>query len=369
MKKIPAFVLSAALLVPFSTSVYAADPVPVVQNQPLTYEQAVEKAFQASYTLKNAAEEIDRTFEIRQNTGEYAVSAPVGTGNGTADASARSIFKGISQADASWGISKQKYEVTKDGIAYSVKVAYNNLLKAQKQKILADQTAKTQETQKSIATYKAMNGTLSQYELSQEDGKYEAALKQKEVAAQVLTDAYERFNSLIGAPKEARFVLNDEPKFTSFDRNEKDVENDITYVLANSNAVAMAEEQVKLKNLDLELFSYNTGAADSYKAKEIDVRKAGNDVQDTKKKLADGMRTTYNTIKQLEDQYKALNIELAKAEESLKMAKIRYDLGVGIRADAEAAELAVASKQKAIFDIVVQLDNLHLGYQKPWVMS
>ncbi|MED0738678.1 TolC family protein [Aneurinibacillus thermoaerophilus] len=369
MKKLPAFVLSTALLFPLSLPVYAAETTLVVQSQSLTYEQALERAFNASIPLKNAGDEIDRSFEIRQNLGSGIQYYPVGVGNGPKDEMVRAQAKGVVQADMAWRISKRKYDLEKDNIIYSVKTAYNNVLKAQKQKELAEANAKNQEVQKNVAFYKASEGALSQYELSQEEGKYNSALKQKVAAEKALDDAWTKLNALIGAPQEARFALVDEPQFKPFDKSETDLENDITFIVSNSDAVAMAEEQVKIQRMDVDLYTYNAGSPTSYKAEEIDVRKAANQVEDTKKNLADGMRSIYYSIKQLEEQYKVLTIELKKAEETLKMAQVRYDTGVGIKADVTAAELAVADKKKKIFDTLIQLDNLKLAYEKPWVAA
>ncbi|AMA71709.1 hypothetical protein ACH33_01870 [Aneurinibacillus sp. XH2] len=369
MKKLPAFVLSTALLFPLSLPVYAAETTSVVQSQSLTYEQALERAFNASIPLKNAADEIDRSFEIRQTIGSGIQSYPIGVGNGEKEAAERAKAKALIQADTAWGISKRKYDLEKDNIIYSVKTAYNNVLKAQKQKELAEANVKNQEVQKDVAFYKASEGALSQYELSQEEGKYESALKQKAAADKALDDAWTKLNALIGAPQEARFALVDEPQFKPFERSETDLENDITYVVSNSDLVDMAEKQLKIQRLNVELYTYNASSSTSYKAEEIGVRQVANKVDDTKKNLADGMRAIYYSIKQLEDQYKALTIELKKAEETLKMAQVRYDTGVGIKADVTAAELAVADKKKKIFDTLIQLDNLKLAYEKPWVAA
>lgn len=369
MKKLPAFVLSTALLFPLSLPVYAAETTSVVQSQSLTYEQALERAFNASIPLKNAADEIDRSFEIRQTIGSGIQSYPIGVGNGEKEAAERAKAKALIQADTAWGISKRKYDLEKDNIIYSVKTAYNNVLKAQKQKELAEANVKNQEVQKNVAFYKASEGALSQYELSQEEGKYESALKQKAAADKALDDAWIKLNALIGAPQEARFALVDEPQFKPFERSETDLENDITYVVSNSDLVDMAEKQLKIQRLNVELYTYNASSSTSYKAEEIGVRQVANKVDDTKKNLADGMRAIYYSIKQLEDQYKALTIELKKAEETLKMAQVRYDTGVGIKADVTAAELAVADKKKKIFDTLIQLDNLKLAYEKPWVVA
>ncbi|MED0757795.1 TolC family protein [Aneurinibacillus thermoaerophilus] len=369
MKKLPAFVLSTALLFPLSLPVYAAETTSVVQSQSLTYEQALERAFNASIPLKNAADEIDRSFEIRQTIGSGIQSYPIGVGNGEKEAAERAKAKALIQADTAWGISKRKYDLEKDNIIYSVKTAYNNVLKAQKQKELAEANVKNQEVQKNVAFYKASEGALSQYELSQEEGKYNSALKQKAAADKALDDAWTKLNALIGAPQEARFALVDEPQFKPFERSETDLENDITYVVSNSDLVDMAEKQLKIQRLNVELYTYNASSSTSYKAEEIGVRQVANKVDDTKKNLADGMRAIYYSIKQLEDQYKALTIELKKAEETLKMAQVRYDTGVGIKADVTAAELAVADKKKKIFDTLIQLDNLKLAYEKPWVVA
>lgn len=368
MKKVSTLILSTAFLLPMSIPVYAAEKQPVVQQQSFTYQQAVENALKTSIALKNAAAEIDRSFEIRQNAGQNLTYTPVGKGNGIDDALARGTFKGVVQADVLWGINQRKYELTKDNILYSVKNAYNNVLKAEKQKQLADLALNNEALQKRLAETKTMNGLMSQFELTQENSKYDAAVERQKAAIKAVEDAYQKLNSLIGLPKDSRPLLVDEPKFAKFEVKDTDLESHISWLTSNSNAVWMAEEQVKLKQLDVDLYTYNDpGNSAPYKAREIDVIKARNDVKDTKKNLEDAIRSIYINIKQLEDRYEELNIDLATAEETLKMARVRYQAGLGIKADLSTAELAVASKKKEIFDVIVQLDNLKFMYEKPWV--
>ncbi|WCN38106.1 TolC family protein [Aneurinibacillus uraniidurans] len=376
MKKIPAFVLSSAFLLALTAPVYAdqsqinKDQISSVQQQQtLTYEQAVDKAFKASNVLKNSEMDIDRSYEIREKVGDSVKYTPTGPGNGAGDAYGIGALKGLAQADMAWDLNKKNYELTKDHIAYTVKQAYNNVLQGQKQLELAKASLDNQALQTTIIRTKVEYGTASSFDLTQEENKLQAAEERVKLATKALQDSYEKFNNLLNLPKDTRLVLTDEPKFTTFAQTEEQMEQHVRDIITSSTAVWAAEQQVKLKQLDIDLYTYNVQGSTPYKAAEIDVQKASNNAEDTKKNLANGIRSIYLNIKQLENRYQELNVDLANAQKTQQMAQIRYNLGIGIKADVLNADLAVKSKQKDITDVLSQLDVLKVAYDKPWVAT
>ena len=100
-------------------------------------------------------------------------------------------------------------------------------------------------------------------------------------------------------------------------------------------------------------------SSDPYKAKEIDVTKAKVDLAETKRQLEQSVRTMYNTIKQLEAQYGALQTNLTKAEQGLKMVQAKYDVGMAIMPEVTETELKVAQIKQLMFSVVTQLDLLN----------
>ncbi|WP_153945085.1 hypothetical protein, partial [Acinetobacter baumannii] len=63
MKKLSVFVASAILVSAFSGTVFAAE------STTLTYQQAIERALNKSYSLQKAEVEIQRSLEVRNKLG------------------------------------------------------------------------------------------------------------------------------------------------------------------------------------------------------------------------------------------------------------------------------------------------------------
>lgn len=336
-------------------------------HRKLSFEEALTYSIKKSYELKNAAADIERTQEIRDRTSDKLDYIPSGYGNGMEDAVLRASVLGLVQADLAAQMSKKQTEVKQDILFYTVKRAYNEVLLRQKEKyldILAVEQAKLKLDQ---TTLKVNSGLASSFDENQATNNYKEAMEKKELAVKALDLAYIKLNQLIGLLESDRIVLSDVPTFSIF--NGVDVEAYVRKVTNESSAVWLAEKQVDLAQLGVDLYTYNTGSVESYRTKEIDVEKAKNNLAVTKQQLDEGIRTLYNNIKQLENQYTLLEVNLAKANEGVKLVQVRYDLGMVTGLELAEAKFGVQQIEQQMFSIVIQLDNLKAAFEKPWVIS
>ncbi|WP_047150880.1 TolC family protein [Aneurinibacillus tyrosinisolvens] len=374
-KKLSALLVTASLLVPYavlSPAAYAAEQQKD-QELTLTYQQAVERALNNSYTLKNSKEDIDRSAEVRDKVGENVKYTPIPNPNApySYDAynqAANMAFSGFQKASVGYEISKKQAVIDEDTVVANVRKAYNDILQAQEQKKLADLTVHNDDMQRNITQIKFETGVSSKVEKTKADGTYNADRKSKEAAGKALEASYQKFDSLVGLRPEARPQLADQLTFV--DMPDVDLESHITRTLSENPALWKANKAIELARLSVDLYMFNDKSnPDTYDAKKIDVTKAENTYADAKEQTAKALRTIYQSIRQIEDNYKGLQENVGVAEEGLRATQVQYDVGLATKLELSNAQLTVDKLKEKMSELSVQHDNLIQTFYKPWAGS
>ncbi|MCL6576975.1 TolC family protein [Kyrpidia sp.] len=335
---------------------------PDATNVPLTYEKALELAYANSYKVKNALEDITRTSKVLDKVSDNVEFVPARGG----DTTTTQIYAGYTQASIAHQMSFRAYTMAQDVVTYAVKQAYNGILQAEAQQQAAEAALKNAQVQANIATVGHQYGTVSDIQWQQAMQGLQAAKAGLEAANKAVTDAYQRLNSLTGLPTDAKYQVVDQPQVD--DLKNVDPEAQVARVTSDSPAIWQAEQQVNLAKLQLDLYTFNDKMnPDPYEAKQIDVQKAANTVQDLQDQLSRAVRSAYNGLLELRDQYQSLQSQLAAAEQSLKLAQIQYQYGAGIQADVVAAQAKVDQLKQQLANTAAQFDNLKMVFEKPWV--
>ncbi|HHY66598.1 MAG TPA: TolC family protein [Alicyclobacillus sp.] len=329
---------------------------------PLTYDKALEMALATSHKVQNALEDVSRSKEVLDKAAQHVRYIPAQGG----DVIGTKKFVGYTQAAIAYGISQKAYGMAQDVITYAVKQAYNGILQAQAQQQAAEAALKNAQVQANIATVGHQYGTVSDIQWQQAMQGLQAAKAGLEAANKAVTDAYQRLNSLTGLPTDAKYQVVDQPQVD--DLKNVDPEAQVARVTSDSPAIWQAEQQVNLAKLQLDLYTFNDPTnPDPYEAKQIDVQKAYNSEADLKDQLSRAVRSAYNGLLELRDQYQSLQSQLAAAEQSLKLAQIQYQYGTGIQADVVAAQAKVDQLKQQLANTAAQFDNLKMVFEKPWV--
>ena len=200
--------------------------------------------------------------------------------------------------------------------------------------------------------------------------RVEVAMKSEggvRVARQGLSDKYQSLNNLVGYKPEERPLLIDRPEFTPININ--NLEAEIQRRIELSPSIWLAERQIELAKLDLDLYDWANPMREPYDAKKIDVNTAELQSADGKEQMRQGMRTIYNNIMQLEENYSLLQQNLKIAEENLRIAQLQYEVGTATKSQVLEAELKVAQAKKDIATVVYTHEVLKLRFDKPWAMA
>lgn len=329
-----------------------------------TLQQAVEKAKANSKALKLANYDIDRGLLVRDNAADKVEYTPVGP---TTDPAAK-VFTGLVQADLAWQMAKRSLRAQEDTVEMKAYQAYNGLLQAQEKVRVAEAQLKDAEWQHRMAVVSHRVGVLNKTGLIQAEAGLTSARAGLEAAKSSLNDAYQSFNQLVGLWPEDRPVLTERPEFEVIEINSLDAE--VNRVLAESPSIWLAQRKIDLAKITLDLYDLTDNTqVDPYDAKEIDVEKADVSAADSKEQMRKLVRTLYYTVRQLEEQYAGAQENLELAEETLRVTRVKFDVGMATQKEVLAAEAALAKAEQSLLDLSCQHEVLVLAFKKPWAYA
>lgn len=333
----------------------------------LTYESALEKAIAYNYDIKKADKEIDRTEEIRDDYGllfKYA-AVPYGMGNGQEEATIRINYTGLLSAENQRQIAEREAVAEKEQVTYKVKEAYNAILQKETALNIAEESYLFSKDKKKIVDLQFNQGLVSNAQYEQMDNTVNQAEKSYEAAKKELDQAYSTLNDLMGVTADTRYSVVNSPEYKEL--SDVNVDYKVTQVLEQHPSIFELEKMQELAKQSLKFYTVNAGVGQTYKAKEIEASQIGYNLAQTKEQIGLSIRNLYSTIKGMEDKYSALQSQLQNAEKDLEVARIDFEVGREVAITLKEKELAVNKLKQQINDLVIQLDNLHMVFEKPWV--
>lgn len=331
----------------------------------LTYENALHMALKNSAEYKNLESQAERSQEVQQKASDNVKYTPVGIGqpNDLQDQAARGYLQALLKANVDLEKVKKDLEDKKDVLAYSVRLAYHEVLQKKAEWLLSDLNQAHLKQKRDQTKVKAQFGMMSEFELTQAEANYKEAQEKQQLALKALDQSYLKLNQLLGLTNDSRYELVEQPAFNKLE--EVNLDEHIRKLLNESTAIWYADEMAKLAEQSLSLYSH--GGQESYRTKEIDANIAQTTANDAKKKFDEGTRSLYSSIRQLENQYNILLVNLSKAEEAQKLVKIKLDLGMATATELSDASIAVEQLKKNLLDIAINLDHMKITFEKPWV--
>lgn len=369
------------------------------ETAPLTYERAVELALKNSIDLRSAKQSVEQAEEMRDQASVLKSIGylPMGPGLGDEDAAARSVLLSFLQADTSWQMAKKQVEITEEAIAFRVRATFDDVKKKNKEIELAESSLDLTALKLQQAAFKAKQGLESPFTLQDQQNQFAEEKQRKELLDKQLDETYLKLNHLLGLEKDERYALADGTKAnaqhqddetgngvakadadvpesngngndtTSIFLEEKiDLDAHIRRVLNDHPYIWLQEQTIKLAEHEVSLHTYNVMSA-PYAVKQIEVNKEKDKLASLRKNAEEMLRSSYLQLGQMEDQYKALEVGLARAENMLKMVLARQKVGMVTTSDIRQAELAIAQIRLQMENILIAYEQLRLLFHKPWL--
>ncbi len=340
----------------------------------LKLNEVISLALKNSENLEKYKLDIDKTSEKRDQASDQLNYTPI-PGGGTYDPQVQVAWYSLLTADLNWLMSKRTYIAQEDRLVLDTCQKYWNVLKAQ-DNVRCKELAVTQSGL-ALRRVQAMvrlgmtppempSGTAPSAALAAAESSLAGALANLAQAQNDLNTAYEALNQPIGLWPEDRPVLVDEVKFELLP--EDDLDAAAQRVLENSPTVWLAEESVNLAGYASQLM-WHSGQYSPYEVRKIEEEQAQLNAVSTKDAVKLLTRSLYYTVRNLEAGREAAEKAVAVSEESLRVAKLMYDLGMITKENLVQREVSLAEARQSLLSLDVQHAYTKLAYQKPWAMS
>lgn len=295
------------------------------EEDTLTLNQAIKKAFLNSTTLRNGQLEIDKKEIQRDDLKQTMIYTPIDYVFQPTDVN---IFKGFYSTDYELRKNEKKLVADKRQLIIDVTALYHKVLKSEEalgiQKInLAKEMIKISQTRSKYSVGLATKADI----LSAEAlfASQNASLKEAETN---LANAYAELNKIIGQDINKRPMLLDKIKFSP---EQLDTDTEVLKAVNNSYEMWSAEEAAKLANV-MKLFETRSNIGNKNEDQ------AQNAVLDAKEEIKVQTKSLCSTIQTLEAKYLQLDQQVKQLEENLRVIKIQYELGLTTRDNVLAIE-------------------------------
>ncbi|MCL2337573.1 MAG: TolC family protein [Firmicutes bacterium] len=351
MKKLVLLLFSLALIIwSGAGAVLAAEP----KTPELTVAQAIDMAVKYSPTLKSAQLTKDQAWQARQNAEDknrYAFTPTAGVAS--IDASVELAFSQLMQASNNYLTQGKVLDATTKSVKLNAYDYYLNVLIAQQSLQSAQKTLAKDQMAEGLAKVKASVGVIAQPELIAVQNTTANSTAVVQQAQQSLDKAYVTFNSAIGLQPEDRPVLTEQFSFTSF--TVPNLTAEASRAETSSTTVWQLEQTVYLQQMNMSYINYGpTGALQNYNVQKFNVDIAKSGLAAGRQAVRDSVFTLYNDIQTNEQVYSQAQAAVKTATENLRVAQVKYKVGMATKLDVTVSETALASAQANLTNLIYQ---------------
>lgn len=366
MRKITFLLIVCFVLISFTPVITLGEEAPVINN--LSLEEAEKQAVSYSLSLKGADMDIERAYEVRKSAGDqvrFMAGVPF-TPVGPQDATVSSVYAALLGADLNWRTQEKMLDARIDAVRVGVFQAYTDVLKAQQSLLSAEANHRSALWKLNATQMGFQYGVRSQSELELVKAGYEASKAAYKAAQEGEAKAYQALNRLMGYEPDTRWVLQDDPQYAILEMDS--LEYHINKVIADSPMVWSAEQKGKIAKSILDLYP-GSSAGEPYTAKALDVDKAKLEHQNTKEALRNQVEGLYLQLRQLEEQYQAAQEQARLTEETLRIKKVGYEVGINTKGEVLAGEADLIAAQAQVNSLKYAHETQKRIFAKPWVYA
>ena len=302
----------------------------------LTLEEATQKALTHSTTLKNSNMDLsisEQKLESEENNiaGGYTF---------------QQLLNYIKQ-NANYTTSKLSREVTEEGVKFSLKQVYIEIINKEREIALIKQNIKNTENELLITKTKAKLGLISEQEVNNQELNYQKTLANVQQQEINVKNAYQSLAKLINMDTET-YQLTLEPVYMPL---ELEMSLD-TYIKGKINTDPnIKQKQISLDTAESEAkFTHATVPETTTADEEADnsVAKASLSLADEKTNLRTKIENCYDSIVNLETSYNNNLQELETLKKQLAIVQKKYELKQNTELDVLKAKQSIAEKESEI---------------------
>lgn len=331
----------------------------------LTFEQALTKVKAVNNDLQNKKYGVERAEEVYDRASE-AIGSLRGAGRGSSidDLQTNSALQGHLGSRISLKVAEKELEVAEEQLEYNVWSMFFTILESEQEYKLTEKQIAYDELSLQVAELKLANGLESQYKVNQLKNDLEQAKQKLQILDKSIGTHYLKLNEMLGNVSLERYNLQIDSAWEALEIADYDLY--VRQMKAEDPYFFMQEKGIEAKQSGLDLYVYNANQ-DPYRVKEIDLMQAKLDLNSAKSRYDQVMQSRYNQLKQLEEQYHILELNIQKTEESYRLLEAQYKLGMVTELQLQEVKLGLDKIQFEMYKLENQYYTLKKVIEKPYI--
>lgn len=323
---------------------------------PLTLAEAREMALTASDQVKLGEIRLEAA-RVALAEAEHAADE-IPDGGSFREAQAKELS--VAQATSGVVLAEAGLEYTRDQLALGVETAYYQVLLAESLVEVNEKAVGRAEEQLKLAQASYQAGIVARNDVLQAEAQVVSVRSALASAQKNLNLATMAFNQTLARPLDAPVELAGGLEAASIEG--VDLEASMDQALAERFEILQAREGLANRQLAFKLAArYYTPQVFAYKKAEAELREAEVELRETQRDVELDVRTNYLELLDAQQRIAAAAKGVELAAENLRLARLRYEAGVGTNLDVLNAQVSVREAElkdsQALYD-------LNLAYAK-----
>lgn len=357
-----AIMLAAVMMVTAGTTMAAPDSsataeesgnsataTPSAQNkagdakaEPLTLEQAVEKALASNSQLQKLRLDVD-TADVNARLA-YAQGKDLDDDYVTTLSAAQQKYVTSAKAEMAKKVNAQYLKATESQIKLAAQKAYYDLLDAQADLALKEQSLKRAQTQLKVAKAAFDVGTRAKTDVLQAEAGVAGAQAALAAAQTNLEVARLKLNELIGEELNKNWTLTS--KQDEIKKSELTLGEATELALKQRAEVVQKQEEIKVAELDVELIDkYLSLSTYQGQMARNNVEKAKLALEETKRSITVEVAEAYYRLQSAESAIEAYKKAQEAAAEGYRLTNLRFENGLATTLEVIQAEEELSERE------------------------
>ncbi len=334
----------------------------------LNYDEAFNKALEINSSMQTLQANLDLLEKQRENVMQTVIATMPAdpTMPFVTDAANLSALSATNSIDTQLAGKNYNQEIIRGGIEAAIRGSFTNIKNYEVDMSLLKQSIATSKQNLDNLKLKLDLGLESKYNVDKATLDYEQILKNLDLLKLAINGEYIGLNNLLGFKADERYNVDYDVKFSNV--KAMDIDAFASRLISSDPTIKLKELAIKDAEFGVNAYSY-TGTGDSYDSKVNKVDQATRNLSDAKLSMDKSLRSTYNQIKQLEEQNKNVNIDLQKAREDYNTVLIQFKAGLTTAYNVELTKLAIAKNEAAIQKNINQHEQLVFLFNHPFLLS
>ncbi len=334
------------LFLPFSAATAAAE------SEILTIQDALNMAYKNNPDFAKSGYEVERAEEMRNNAADAVIyGIPAG---GIVLPDYQKVINMYEQAEISLHTAKKAQTAEKERISKEVIESYTAAVKSYNDMEKLNLSIQEMKEQKRIGSLAREVGISSAYEYT----KLTSSIEQMEQSYIGVKNNYLRniadLGALLGKSENWQPKLTSKSVLNTYDRNELSTE--LSRGLSESILVWTKKTLLDIEESKQKWIMPNANST----IQKLDLNIAGVDYQQAQRTARSSIEQLYYGIDALEARISAAEVANNQAQQDLKMAQVKYDLGIIPNFSIIPRSESLTTAKLAAEEAQIELDNLRL---------